>query len=312
MLMVKALLLLSTMLPNCRYCHTHTKNPSEHPNSVVCFGHFTRRSDNKRLQRYRCRHCKRTFSDASFSLCYYQKKRHLNAKVFEFYSSGVSLRRSAILLRANRKTIVNKLLFIGAYAYEYLQNTNKELSKAKEVIFDDLETFEHSKCKPISAIIAVEKGTRRILGFRVARMPAKGLLAKISRKKYGKRPDERSKVREELFNELKDLIEEDAVFQSDQNPHYGLTLRKHFPKCKHVTYKGRRGCVVGQGELKAGGYDPIFSLNHTFAMARANMNRLFRRTWCTTKLPERLAIHLALYSLYHNLNLINKNKIRTV
>ncbi len=56
--------------------------------------------------------------------------------------------------------------------------------------FDDLETFEHTKCKPLSATIAVESKTRRILGFRVARMPAKGLLAAISRKKYGYRKDD--------------------------------------------------------------------------------------------------------------------------
>jgi hypothetical protein len=61
---------------------------------------------------------------------------------------------------------------------------------------------------------------------------------------------------------------------------------------------------VGQGELKAGGFDPLFSLNHSFAMARANMNRLFRRSWCTNKLPQRLALHFAMYALYHNLILI--------
>ena len=30
------------------------------------------------------------------------------------------------------------------------------------------------------------------------------------------------------------------------------------------------------------------------------MNRLFRRTWCTTKLPSRLADHLAIYAVFHN------------
>jgi hypothetical protein len=35
-------------------------------------------------------------------------------------------------------------------------------------------------------------------------------------------------------------------------------------------------------------------------MTRANMNRLFRRTWCTTKLPARLADHLAIYAVFHN------------
>jgi hypothetical protein len=58
--------------------------------------------------------------------------------------------------------------------------------------------------------------------------------------------------------------------------------------------------LTGQGELKVGGFDPIFSLNHTCAMLRANINRLFRKTWCTTKKMEMLEHHLAIYALYHN------------
>ena len=35
-------------------------------------------------------------------------------------------------------------------------------------------------------------------------------------------------------------------------------------------------------------------------MMRANINRLFRKTWCTTKKPERLIDHIELYVQYHN------------
>jgi hypothetical protein len=35
-------------------------------------------------------------------------------------------------------------------------------------------------------------------------------------------------------------------------------------------------------------------------MLRANMNRLFRKTWCTTKTPAGLIDHLSLYVGYHN------------
>lgn len=308
--MARALLLPFFMRPFCPYCHSQEQNPSVDPNAVVCFGHFTRKSDQKRLQRFRCLDCKRTFSEASLSHCFRQRKRHLNGPLFELLVGGFSQRRSARFLRVNRKTIVRRFLFLGAFAKIALLETNKTHVKSHTIQFDDLETFEHSKCKPLSVTMAVEEGSRRILGFRVARMPAKGLLAAISRKKYGPRKDERPQAREELFSELQELVSENALFKSDRNPHYGEALKKHFPQATHHTYKGRRGCVVGQGELKAGGYDPIFSLNHSFAMARANINRLFRRTWCTTKVPERLSLHFAMYALYHNLSLISN--IRTV
>ncbi len=43
-------------------------------------------------------------------------------------------------------------------------------------------------------------------------------------------------------------------------------------------------------------------------MLRANLNRLFRKTWNTTKKLERLNYHLAIYSWYHNFKLILKRK----
>jgi hypothetical protein len=39
-------------------------------------------------------------------------------------------------------------------------------------------------------------------------------------------------------------------------------------------------------------------------MFRANMNRFFRRTWCTTKTLKGLESHLALYVLFHNTVLV--------
>ena len=64
--------------------------------------------------------------------------------------------------------------------------------------------------------------------------------------------------------------------------------------------KGRASCVAGQGELKKVVFDPLYSLNHSCAMLRAHINRLIRKTWCTTKDPDRLADHIAIYVNYHN------------
>ena len=99
------------------------------------------------------------------------------------------------------------------------------------------------------------------------------------------------------------MIWENGKIKSDENPHYESDVKAFFPKCEYETHKGRRGSIVGQGELKKIRFDPLFSVNHTCAMLRANINRLFRRTWCTTKRIDRLSAHIAVYALYHNQNL---------
>ena len=215
----------------------------------------------------------------------------------------------ARLLRISRTTVVRKLFYLADQAELNLQKDNREKPLASTVEFDDMETFEHTKCKPLSITLAVESPSRRILGFAVSQMPAKGLLSKIAFKKYGPRKDERYQGRSQLFKELQAVVSPTAHFKSDENPHYPQTVKAYFPLARHETFKGQRGSIVGQGELKKVRFDPIFSLNHTCAMFRANVNRLFRRTWCTTKKPERLRMHLAIYANYHNKRLISRRKV---
>jgi transposase-like protein len=287
----------------CPHCSTKYRRARDSDFKIIKDGFFRRSSDRKSVQRYYCRPCSRHFSTATFSLCFAQKKRHFNSKVARHLAAAVSLRECARVLSLNRKTVVRKMIFVGTLASTKLMQFNFEQALAKEVLFDDLETFEHTKCKPVSIGLMVEEGSRRILGYNVARMPAKGLLAKISVKKYGKRIDERPKKRAELFTRIKSLIAPEAIVKSDECPYYFKYIKRHFPKAKHITFKGRASAIIGQGELKKVGFDPLFSLNHTCATLRARVSRLIRRTWNTTKKPERLELHLAIVCLHHNLNL---------
>jgi hypothetical protein len=84
---------------------------------------------------------------------------------------GFSQRRAALCLQIDRKTLVRKFLNMGALAQQLLHHTNSLMEPVKVLEFDDLETFVHTKCKPLSVTLAVESGSRRILGFRVADMP---------------------------------------------------------------------------------------------------------------------------------------------
>ena len=134
-------------------------------------------------------------------------------------------------------------------------------------------------------------------------MPAKGLLARKVPKKYLPRKDERMEGWDQLLKRLTPVIAKDAEGKSDDHPFYPVVLKRHLPGVRHETVKGGRGAITGQGELKKLVFDPIFSLNHTCAMLRANLNRLFRKTWCTTKTIQGLVDHLSLYVRFHNTRL---------
>lgn len=286
----------------CPNCHTESEL-SERSSQIIRFGQFKRKHDQKWIQRFFCKVCKRSFSTATSDPHFRQRKPELNSTISKLLCSKVSQRRVAWLLGINRKTVVRKFLLMGMLAKLSLSEFNRQFPRCNTIEFDDLETFEHTKLKPVSVTIAVEYKTRRILGFATSCMPAKGHLARRSVRKYGPRPDKRAKGRKLLFESLKPLLSDDVVIRSDQNPHYGNDVKANFPQSTHQTFPGRKSSNTGYGEIKKGGFDPLFSLNHTYAMYRDNINRLGRKTWCTTKKIERLDLHIALYSFFHNLRL---------
>jgi transposase-like protein len=278
----------------CPWC----KDPKA---TVIRKGYFDKASTRaEKIQRFHCKGCHRRFSTQTDSLTYREKKPHLDQPLFRLLCSGMSQRACARLLGCHPKTVARKLCRLGLRAKERLAEWRAEGPVGGTVVFDEMETFEHTKCKPLSIALAVEEGSRRVVAVVVASMPAKGKLAAVARKRYGPRRDGRRKALEIMAKAIDKASPRLTLLKSDQCPRYPSLVARLLPRAMHETYLSRRGCVVGQGELKRGGFDPLFSLNHTAAMFRDRLKRLSRRTWCTTKRPDRLQLLLDLYAWYHN------------
>jgi transposase-like protein len=280
---------VNTQCPNCAALRPY----------IVRDGFFYRADDSQFIQRLKCKVCAKKFSAATSKPTYRQKKRRINHIVRRSFASNMCPRDIAELVGVNVKTVMARMLWQAALSREknkrFLREYVDQYGPIKTVQFDDLLTFEHTKCKPLSVPVAVIDGVRVPIGFRVASIPAFGHLAAISRKRYGPREDQSRRERQALFEELKSILPPDVRFKTDGHEHYATLIKQHFPDAIHSVYKSSRGAVVGQGELKKIAFDPLFSVNHTFATVRAKVNRLNRRTWCTTKKPERLADHLDIF-----------------
>src|SRR5690349_12199360 len=91
--------------PVCPHCLSNAQDGSPVFGRLVRFGSFRRKSDRKKVTRFRCVQCQRTCSEATFDSCYGQKKRHLNEAIRECLTSVLTQRRTAKLLRIDRKTV---------------------------------------------------------------------------------------------------------------------------------------------------------------------------------------------------------------
>ena len=271
-------------------------------------GFYTRPSDGRRFQRLKCPGCGRSCSEQVFGFEYRLRKRENLQRIYRLLCRGMSQRAVAEEFSLHRDAIARRIRRFGRCCEENLSAYRKERTRVLKLQVDELISFEHTKCKPLTVPIAVEKETRRILSLRVGRIPASGHLAEISRRKYGFRRSERQKVLGEVFKELEACVDKRALIESDEAKEYPLFVRRHFPAATHKAYKGRRAITSGLGELKKGGFDPLFSLNHSYAMFRDNLKRLSRRTWATTKDPRMLEHMLYMYAWFHNLRLDRKKE----
>jgi transposase-like protein len=268
---------------------------------VVKDGRFYRQSEARFIQRFRCTKCRRKFSHATGTLEFGQNKRRVNCQLRRLLCANVSMRRCARLLNIHRTTVERKLAYLAKKAGLSQQRfLEQQRGQVAHLQFDDLITSEHTKMKPLTVSLAVDAGRRFILGAQVERIGAFGHLAKLSRAKYGPRPNRHVRALNRLFKQISPTVALGARIESDEHSFYPPVIARWLPGREHQRYPGGRAAIAGQGELKKGGHDPLFSINHSCAMLRACMNRLIRKTWCTTKRPERLQQHLDVFIDYYN------------
>lgn len=271
------------------------------PQNIVRDGFFRRKEDSKIIQRFRCKTCRQRFSAATFSEAYRQKRRRINSTLMKLLSSNVSQRRAAIILGVHRRTVERRVPFLAQKCRRLNERFLRRVSgSVHNIQIDDLITKENSKLKPLAVTIAVDEHRRIILGLEVSQIPAFGLLAHIAIKKYGTRKDEHGQGLTRLFQKIAPVLAREVLIKSDEHKRYPFYIAKYLPRARHETYPSERACVAGQGELKKVRYDPLFIVNHTCATLRANINRLIRKTWCTTKNPKRLQNHLDIFMYYYN------------
>jgi len=273
---------------------------------VIKDGSYRRKSDSRTVQRLKCTHCGKKFSYSTHTLEYRQNKRRINYRIYQDLASGKSMRRIAKTLGIHQLTVKRKLIYLAKKAEIKHEQFLKQLRQNPlvHIQIDDLITIEHTKMKPLSISLIVEAKSRFILGIDVSQIPAFGHLAKKSVDKYGHRKSHHLQTLDRMFEKYAPFISDSALVESDEHKFYPIVIKKYLPKTEHVAYKSERGCVVGQGELKKVKYDPLFWVNQTCAMLRANINRLIRKTWCTTKDPAMLLNHLMIYQMYHNTQII--------
>lgn len=212
----------------------------------------------------------------------------------------MSLRRTAKNLEISFMTVYRRFLWLSEVAQNKQAQFLNSLNNVHEIYLDEMESIEHTKLKPITIPLLVDQN-QRILGVSAGVIPAKGLLAEMSVKKYGKRASESEPKIEQILKTLpKNIIPQ--IVKSDGNILYKKLIQKKWKNILHEVYVRKTDKQIEQPHLKfeKKRFDPMFAINQRCAKLRADVNRLIRRSWSTTKKVENLERHLLIYCCYNN------------
>ena len=263
--------------------------------SFIKKGHFKIKRLQQKIRKFQCKSCLKVFSSRTFKLDFRHKKMDLNKKLIRLLVEGNSIRGASRILGMTYFNTYKKFLWLKTVVDI---EKNKLKYSAKELQFDEMETIHHTKCKPLSIALVVNEAYE-ILEAKVAEMPAKGKLAQFSVKKYGARKDQRNEKMHEAFQSVKAKLRNfPSIIKSDANPSYQKIVSAHFPETQYLQFnqaeKNRRLDRLHE-KLSKRNFDPLFAVNHKCALLRSHIKRLTRRSWCTTKKPENLQLHLDLF-----------------
>lgn len=243
--------------------------------------------------------CQHTFSQATGHAFWRSRRRDLHEIMVFEVGSAKALRRIGLQYRAARSTVLRAVERVARHLESRLAEQLTSGPLCGEIYFDEVEDFIHTRWKPVS-IAMVTSAERRILGLKLAQIPARGRHSARAREKYGRRPDGRVSARMALAKYVQPALKVDVTIKSDEHPAYARLWRMVMPGADHRQFKGRRARRDGYGELKVGGFDPLFAINQTAAMLRDNIKVLSKKSWCTAKSIRGLERVMIIYQYYHN------------
>ncbi len=269
-------------------------------------GSYRRGCDQRQVARFVCRTCQRRFSSQTFRLDYRLRKPQVDGWILRCFVSKVTHRQTARILKIDRKTVQRRLLRFGPALFDlhrgHLDRATRSGGLRGSFSLDELETFEgNRRLCPVSVPVLIERRTFFVVWAETAQMAARGRL--------GAREQEKKRERERMFGVRRSGAREaigrclDALrtahapglveVVTDQKGLYRAEIRRRF--------QGRIGAHVTESSKRARNRsNPLFAINHTFAMLRDHVSRLVRRSWGASKKREALKRHLWIWAAWRN------------
>lgn len=212
--------------PDCRF---HTAPTTSW--RWVRAGFFWRRCAPCRVQRYRCGHCGRYFSDQSFKPTYWLKCPGLLAEVFRDLVGCSGLRQIARKHEVSPQTVLLHALRLGRHCQLLHESLRPKHAVTEPLVLDGFRSFEFSQYHPLEFHAVVGKDSHYWHGLTHSELRRSGRMTRAQQRRRARlerefgRPDPRS-VRREVACVLALVAPtpQRLVLHTDQHTDYPLAI----------------------------------------------------------------------------------------
>ena len=149
----------------------------------VRFGSFQRKCEPRTIPRYRCCHCRRTFSSQTFSTTYYLKRPELQEKLFHRMLTCAGYRQMAREMKCNPTSVMGQAARLGRHALLAQHHLRNGAELKEPLVIDGFESFAFSQYHPLYLNLAVGSESHFVYGLTHSELRRKGSMSDEQKKR---------------------------------------------------------------------------------------------------------------------------------
>ena len=276
-------------MPRPLFCSNHGCPFHFHPppNWCVRFGTYDTIAHGT-VQRYLCRHCRRSLGDQTESVHYYAKRRLPLKAVYQSLLGGSSLREIARRYRVSSTAVRYGMFRLGRQAMCAQLLLLSRLNPRHTLVADGLRSFLSSQDYPCDITTVVEPQGETILSMCHSVFRRGGTMRPYQRRRVAKklsvwRPrkggmsEDIAGLIKELWEYLRPEVSHPALIHTDEHPLYRALLVRdsttaHFRMARLVSHRRTPGTAARTIE------NPLFPVNYVDRLLRHRLKEHTRQT----------------------------------
>jgi transposase-like protein len=265
----------------------------------VRHGVYRRQCEPQVIPRFRCRHCRHTFSVQTFQTSYWLRRPELLAAVFHRLLACSGYRQIAREGRCDPTTVMRLSARLGRHALLYLHQHRPRGGVAEPLVVDGFESFEFSQYHPLHLNLAVGARSHYAYAFTESELRRKGRMSARQRRRrrvlearWG-RPEPRA-IEHGIATlvRLAAPVPQPLIVRSDEHPAYPRALgRLAGWTVRHERTSSREARTAG---------NPLFPVNRLDLLLRHNSANHKRETIAFSKRRQSVVERAALLLLWQN------------